>query len=188
MARAEAETEALREHMSPPGALHLSPLLDKKRLQFGIIDEMFRIQAMGDRVLAYQLDDDIYAGGTAGDGRIQVAQTTQDRANRQAPKAIIVSAGLRAMEQLRPQGITLGHTILLSQPSPLSYQVAMVKAVSRQLLIIRAGDIAGSQDLGEAMRAGTVIADYNADYEMEIVESESQRKWDPENVPFMEEK
>lgn len=187
-------TAEVRRQMSPSGALKLPKLLEKKRLRYGLIDALFRIQATLNRVLVYQLEPEEYAGGIAGGGEsgLHVPEVAQARLKFEAPRGIIVSMGLDAMLSLRRNGVTLGHTILMTQPSPLSIDVGYLHGEEEKLFILMDRDINGSYDLEEARKDGRVECRYfpptrsGDKAECLLIDPRDGSEWDPEDVPFVD--
>lgn len=150
---AQEQHEAVRALMSPPDSLGLSPLLEKRRWEIGIIDAEFKCQqATYDRVLIHQLDE-ITSGGETfiPGGRIVKTERQQSASEKEAPRGIIVSAGLRALDILRSNGMDVGHRVLFQKMTPYGIEVAKVRNKPRRLLILIAGDILASEDTASAL-------------------------------------
>lgn len=143
--KAERESAVLGEHMSPAGALNLPPLLDARRLEYGLPDELFGSQATFGYVLVYQLPQ--LEGDTYGDTSIVMTDRAKDREKFEAPRGIVVSAGLKAMDELRSNGIDIGHIVQFSRNIPYRARMAIINAQERHLIILQAGDIFASEDL-----------------------------------------
>jgi hypothetical protein len=152
--KAERETKAILEHMSPKGAFaHLGELLDERRVQYGLIDELFKVQAAYGYVLVHQISQ--LETETYGDTRILMPDTVKDRETKEAPRGIIVAAGLAALDALRSNGIDLGHIVAFARTAPYRLRAAIVAARSHHLIVLQAGDIIGSEDTAAAMKDGT---------------------------------
>jgi hypothetical protein len=139
-----------RERMSPKGGLGLPALLDERRLEYDITDKAWDSQASFDRVYLYQITqikDNRYAGS-----KIILADTTQARERNTAPRAIIVSAGLTALDQLRSHGIDLGHIVYFVVSAPYHVRYDVIEGKDEHLIIVNAGDICGSEDLANKIR------------------------------------
>lgn len=154
-AQMEAAASALiLAAMSPPGSLGLPPLLEKKRLEFGITDGAFDVQCLFERVYIHQVD---VIKGNVTAGGITLPDTVKDRSTREASRGIIVSAGLRALDILRSNGVDLGHTIQMIRNAPWRIQVDNVGGRDKHLIVLNAGDCLGSYELAEAKRKGRMI-------------------------------
>ena len=158
---AEAVSKAVLKHMSPPGALGLPPLLEKRRLEMGLIDELFLQQATYQRLLLWALDPLEYEGGTSGDSGLYLPGKTIAREAAEAPRALIVSAGIDALDFLRSHGMDVGHIVTMCQECPYGIRVGIVSGKEFKLRIVDAGDIVASEDLGYEIREGRCEAFYD---------------------------
>jgi hypothetical protein len=149
----EAEQE-LRGKMSPPGALGLPPLLDQRRLERGICDAAFKYQAAFDRILVSQYDEEAQRDTYLEGGKIIKTSVAKQRDTMQAPRGVIISAGLRALDNLRSNGIDLGHQITFVRVAPYRITVDWIAGVEMSLLVLRDGDVIASLDTMEALRVG----------------------------------
>lgn len=149
-------SEEIAQRVSPPGALGLPPTLDAARCSHGIPDEAFRTQAAFERVLIWQLPSLEMGGDTYGGGPILMAETTKARDRYQAPRGVLVSAGLKALDALRSHGMDLGHVVTFLHMAPWKYRVGFVKGQEQSLLVLQVGDIMGSETLATSIRAGHV--------------------------------
>lgn len=155
--------------LAPPGSLNLPPLLEKRRLEWEIPDGVFRV-AQGtvyDRILVYQIPllakskgDDLTFGGS---GLIIKTDVTRDKETREAPRGVIVGAGLEALDALRSHGVDIGHICYFARNSVYAIQVAMVGGKSERVSLARAGDLILSEDLAEVLRTGEAKVERNAD-------------------------
>src|SRR6187399_79467 len=153
--QAERRSAVMRKRMSPPGALGLPKLLDERRLEFGITDGAFSRQAVFDRVFLWQIP--MQKGDKfESDSLIHMPESVQQREKARAPQGIIVSAGLRALDQLRSHGIDLGHKILFCHAAPYHIRYDSVLGLEQHLIIVLAGDIIGSEDLATNLRTREV--------------------------------
>ena len=143
------------EHMSPAGALGLPPLLEKRRIEYGIVDEAFEQECLFDRVYVWQIprnEADTYEGTM-----IIRPDQAKRREEESCPRGVIVSAGLKALDNLRSNGVDLGHVISFVRMSPWRMPIGNIAGVEiPPLLVMRDGDLISSLDLCEARRAGKV--------------------------------
>lgn len=148
-----AQSEEIQRHMAPPGALGLAPLLDKRRLEYGIINEAFSVQAFSDRIFVYQLPAKSFSA-TYGGGLIHKSDITIDREQKEAPRGILIGAGLKAMDGLRANGVGLGHIVTFVRMAPWRMQLATVAGKDHKIIMLRAGDLTGSEDLRSQLMKG----------------------------------
>lgn len=155
IARREVEqSERIRRRMSPPGFLGLPPLLEERRLQYGIVDGAFSTQVVFERVYVWQIprvETETYEGTG-----IIAPQSTRQRLQREASRGILVGAGLRALDALRSNGIELGHIVQMIRNAPWRIQVDSVGGQDFHVIVLSAGDVLGSEDLAADLRAGRV--------------------------------
>src|SRR5688500_8982884 len=93
-----AMRQSKRTALAPPGSLGLPPLLEEKRLRYEIPDACFKWHASYDRCFAYQVpaEKENFHGTS-----IIAPETTRDYEARVTPKMVLVSAGLKALDNLR---------------------------------------------------------------------------------------
>ena len=147
--------KARLDKMSPPGVLRLrSKLLERRRLEHRITDGHFRTQAMFDHIFVKQIE----APETIGDSPspIFLTDTAKGREKQNTFKGIIVSAGLKALDELRSNGIDLGHEIWFVKHVSARFEVETVDGKMEYLLCLCVGDIKGSVDMADALREGEI--------------------------------
>lgn len=158
--RMEDETEAIKKKMSPRGALGLPPRLDARRLEYGITDGAFKIQASFDYILVHQIHMMHFAGGKFGeDSLIHLPQSSEKAREFSAPRGIIISAGLKALDELNSNGIELGDIIAFLNLSPWSIEADMIDGKAKHVLIMHAGNIIGSEDTMTRLRRREIYVD-----------------------------
>ena len=188
----KAEEDAIKSKMSPPGALNLPSLLEERRWQFLITDGAFKKQAVYDRIYIHQLSES--EGETYGDTQIIMPDVGRIREREEAPRGVLVSAGLRALDHIRSNGMDLGHIIAFVKNAPHRIPCETVRGKKRYVLEMNAGDIVGSEDLAVALRrrqchiktfdvkdeaTGTV-------QQQHLFVDQNQRTWNP-SMPFIPE-
>ncbi|MEE9393413.1 MAG: hypothetical protein V3W41_13000 [Planctomycetota bacterium] len=188
MAMAGAETEAMREHMSPPGALNLPPLLEARRLEMGLPDDYFTIDAVFQRVFLKQLDPREFDEGRYGTTSLVVIPAVQSRENKEAPRGIIVSAGVDALDCLVSHGMELGHIVTFCEEAPYGIRVGIPGGYEQKVIVIDVGDIIASEDLAVARNAGdlSVVCDDEDDNKHKMVKRDGS-SWTPIKAPKMSE-
>lgn len=151
-------------YLSPPGKLGLPPYLDEQRWLHSIPDAAFRIQAVFDRVVVYQLNpnfQDHMEETWSKDSAILVPDEARDRMSWQAPRGLLISAGLEALDNLRSNGIDLGHRVLLTKFSPYRLEIPYgPHKTCDKILVLRDGDICASEDLATMLQNGEVTYQY----------------------------
>lgn len=183
--RQEEESAAILENMSPPGAFPwLPPLLEKRRLSMGLVDQLFTVQACYHKLFVWQLDAIDMLDGMAGKGsKIHVPGFTEDREHAETPRAIIISAGIDALDSLRSHGMDLGHIIIMQREAPHGIRVATVYGEKKVLMILEDGDICGSEDLAFEIAAGRCESFYDTEENVhKYRDPRTKDAWDPELV------
>ncbi len=188
MAMAEAETKAMREHMSPPGTLNLPPLLEARRLEMALPDDYFTIDAVFQRVFLKQLDPREFNEGKYGTTGLVVIPAVQSREAKEAPRGIIVSAGIDALDYLVSHGMELGHIITFCQEAPYGIRVGIPGGYEQKVIVIDVGDIVASEDLAVARNAGdlSVVCDADDENKHKMVQRNG-KSWTPVKAPKMSE-
>lgn len=154
-AKLAAAEAALRAAMAPPGALGLHPLVDARRLAYGIPDGAFNHIAMFDRVIVAQLPE-VEGETVIKGGKIIAPEQVRKRLEREAPRGIIISAGLQALDALVSNGCGLGHIVRFIRNAPYRFAVDSVGGIEVKVMLLRAGDIVSSEDLYENVKAAKV--------------------------------
>lgn len=154
IAKIEAADETIRKKMSRRGALGLPALLDQRRLEFGVTDGAFDVQAAFDRILVFQLPEKSMEKGTFGDSGIIVPENSKDNRKKCAPRGIIVSAGLKALDELRSNGMELGDVVMFNHVSPWRIETDIINGKWHYLLVMHTGHIIGSEDAAKRLRDG----------------------------------
>jgi hypothetical protein len=156
----ERAKKAIRESMSPPGSMRLHPQLEAHRQKFGIPDGVFRALAGMDRILVYPIDpfdDDGHIAGSA----LFKPQLTKLKDVQQGYRAVLISAGLTAMDRLMSHGYELGDVVLTNKNVPFARCCQQIPDVGDiYVLVMRDGDLAGNETLQQRIDEGTVrVAD-----------------------------
>jgi hypothetical protein len=68
------------------------------------------------------------------------------RTKEEAPRGILVSAGLKALDNLNSNGIDVGFRVHFIRTAPWRMPITMVNGKEFYLMILRDGDILGSED------------------------------------------
>lgn len=130
------------------GKLKLPPLLEQRRKEFGIEDGCFRTHALFDRCFVWQIPvDEKIAGST-----LIKSERTKSREKVQAPRGILISAGLQSLDYLVSHGCRgVGEEVEFVRLSPWRKPVDTVDGREIELVVCRATDIVGSQWLAHAL-------------------------------------
>lgn len=140
------------KHMSPRGTLGLPRILEEKRWKYSIPDEaFFNQQACFNKILVHQIreeESETYAGTS-----IIKTEITKTRELVEAPRGVIISAGLQALDELRSNGIDIGHTVGFTRLAPYRRPFATIAGSRLALLVLHAGDVIDSEDLAQALKA-----------------------------------
>ncbi len=143
--------QAIEENFSPPGTLGLPPLLDDKRCKHGIPDSAWKSQAVFNKILVWQIPVD--GSETYGGGVIVKTEAQKKRELSEAPRGVIVSAGLQALDELRSHGVDIGHTVFFTHLAPFRKRLPPIAGKEPSLVILHAGDIFDSEELAEKLKA-----------------------------------
>ena len=167
--------------VSGPGkVLGIPALLEERRLEYQIHDEAFKYQAVFDRVLVYMIPEEWFKGETWGQSSIVMAQVTKDKESFQTPRGIIVSMGPIAMNELRSNGIDLGHIVKIVRHAPyrMPYGLAPGSGKEETLTVVRAMDMLCSEDLRSDLVKGRVRYELNDKNDHLFVDRRG-RTWSP---------
>ncbi len=99
-------------------------------------------EASFDRVLLFQIptvESETFSGSL-----LYKPETTKKREKVGSPRAVIVSAGLKAMEILESNGIYVGDIVWFARWAMFRHEL---DATSKEFSIIRVGEITGCEDL-----------------------------------------
>ena len=153
---------AIADSQSPPGALGLGRLLDARRIKYNIPDEAFEMQAAFDRLLVWQVDSlhqeqhaekhGVDAAGKFAGTNIYMPDTTRKGRREETPRGVIVSAGLLALDNLRSNGIDVGHIVNFIRLAPWRIPIASHAGHISHLMVLRDGDLIASEDIVGQMK------------------------------------
>jgi hypothetical protein len=150
------KARVFQERISPPGAFHLPPLLDQRRIAYGIVDRCFTDHhAVNDIVLVWQIEQ--FEGTKYGDTMIEAPEQAKARERLECGRGIIVSAGLKALDELYSHGMSVGHIVNVGKHAPRRIRVDVVSGNPQYLLKIHPGDIADSEDLAKMLSSGSIV-------------------------------
>lgn len=127
-------------------SIKLPALLEKRRKEFAIPDCCFGRVAMFDRVLVFQITEED-ADKVSPGSRLFRPESAQDRALKEAPRGVIITGGLAALDYLWANGAGLGSVINFVRLSPWRMPVGFIKGTEIQLHVMRVGDIVACEDM-----------------------------------------
>lgn len=178
--REEIRKEAILAHMSKE-PLGLGRLVEEKRWKYGIPDEAFFNQYPAfNRVLVVQIPED--ESDTYGESGLIKTEIAKKRDLVEAPRGIIVGAGLQALDELRSNGIDIGHTVGFVRLAPFRRPYATIAGERVSLVVLVSGDIVDSEDLGANLRARKVRIVPKANEEGTMIHTfvdENGKSWNP---------
>lgn len=129
-----------------------TPLLEERRFMYVMPNGLFKQQMVYDRILVWQLSQEDKE--TFGDTNIIRPAASAQAEEQQAPRGIVVSAGLKALDNMRANGIDLGHIVTFIKHAPWHMKVDTIEGKQLYALILRDGDLTGSEDLARSLTAG----------------------------------
>jgi hypothetical protein len=144
------------KYISPPGALEglQDPRLEDARLKYGIPDSVFHTDALFDRIFVWQLPrvfGDVIEGTT-----LIKPEGVRQREEEGTPRGVVVSAGLKALDSLRSNGVELGDVVNFIRLSPWKLTMQEIRGVEVNVLILRDGDLIASEELPRRRKQGFV--------------------------------
>ena len=127
----------------------MSPLLKRRMKEWRIPALALDRQALFHRVFLWQISD---AERTEAADKVQgtsifMPEKAKKRLRDEAPRAVLVSAGAVALDQLRTNGGGLGHIVTFVRLAPWRIPIGFVDAKEVHLHVTHASDIVGSEDL-----------------------------------------
>jgi len=153
-AAASAALKDMSDACSPAGELGLTPYLDIVRVQRSIPDMCFEVVPCYDRLFVWQVGRADERETYHKDGLIVMPEGTKKRVHQETPQGIVVGAGLKALDNLRTNGIDLGHHITFIRLAPYRIPVGTYGGQEFHLVVMSAGDVVGSAELSLAIKQG----------------------------------
>ena len=181
-ARKRLEEEAAK-HFPVVAPFPIPKLLNDKRRKYGIPLSAFTSQPVFDQILVYQIPVD--ESKTYGESGLVKTDQTLKAELTEAPRGVIVAAGLTALDQLASHGVAVGHTIYFYQIAPLRMRLPPIGGKTPALVMIQARYVFGSEELAENLKTRKVrtIAKPNADgIEEHFFCDENGKTWKPADV------
>lgn len=169
-----------RKAMSPAGSLHLPEMLEERRWEYMIPDGAFKIQPFHDRIFVFQKE--WVDGPSFEDGLIMQSEQGLRREQESAPEGVLVAAGLKALDELRANGIDLGHHVSFIRQAPWRMLVSRVDGREKYVLLLMCGDITGSFDLMNQLKDGSVRVEHDDDAMQHYYTDSDGVQWRPAYV------
>ena len=142
--RTAKRTKLILERMSPPGALKLPELLEAARWKWGIPDGAFRTQALFDRIHIFPIDLFENADRIPGTNLFR-PNVSKLKDEQNGHRGVLLSMGLSALDQCSSHGVELGHIVSTIRNAPHSQECERMEDFSVFYLVMRAGDLTGSE-------------------------------------------
>lgn len=142
---AEAIEKKLTESLKPLGHFNIPELLDKRRLEYLIPNGAFESQPGFDRVYIWQIstvERNTYSEG----GKIIMPDQVQAAKRNTAPRGVLVSAGLQAMDAIYSTGWEIGHIVRFKCLAPFIQPVEEIDGHTLTVMVVRDGDLISSED------------------------------------------
>lgn len=143
----------------------LPSLLEARRKLFAIPDCCFRREAMFGRVLIYQITDDAEKFPNSSLWR---PEANKEKNLREAPRGVVITAGLKALDYLWANGAVLGSIVNFVRLSPWRMPVGTVKGKQIELHVVRVGDIVAFEDLALDSDREVVLDEQVAVHQLKI--------------------
>jgi hypothetical protein len=140
--------DKLEASLKPLGTFNIPTLLDKRRLEYGIPNGAFKIYPTWDRVYLYQIPMEGRETYAEGGMIIQPEDALAYKKNTSA-RGILVACGLAAMDKIYATGYKIGHIVRFKKFSPFIVPVDNIDGHELQMMIVRDGDLEGSEDMAE---------------------------------------
>jgi hypothetical protein len=149
---AESIEKKLKESLKPRGYYNIPELLDSRRLEYLIPNGAFESYPGFDKVYIWQIstkESNTYAKG----GQIVMPDNILAAKKNTAPKGIIVSAGLKAMDALYSTGFELGHIVYFKKFAPFVLPIEEIDGHELTVMLVRDGDIESSVDVATSLHS-----------------------------------
>lgn len=158
---ADRRAKAIEKHMSPPGKLKgISPILEERRLKYGIPDKAFKIQASFKRIYVWQVQP--WDGETFNpDGLIIKTELAQQRDKQSTPRGVILSAGLHAKDCLVSNGLDVGDLVWVVALGIYRLPVFEIDGTDVTMMVLQVGDVTGDEDTWERVQRGELTEQYD---------------------------
>lgn len=166
--------ESLQKSIKPKGYYNIPDILDQRRLEYLIPNGAFECYPSFDKVFLYQIpmkEGETYKPG----GMIIMPDQVISSKRNLAPRGILVSAGLKAMDALYSTGIEVGHIVRFKKFAPFILPVENVDGNELCVVVLRDGDIEASEDMSTRMnnRQISIQNISKTGYDFRVVDSQN---------------
>lgn len=161
-----------RPGLIPGKEMVTSPLLEQRRTKYGIPRLPYFLA--WDRVALYQLDTTDNSDTFKGTSLVK-AETTKNRERRTSPRGVICGMGMGAYDQLRGQGIELGHIVWFQKLSVWQHEFDQGGGKHAGFALITAGEVTGSEDVATSITKGKVHFEFDQDGRLCISDPDKPR-------------
>lgn len=172
--------EQLAASLKPAGYYNIPPLLDRRRLEYGVPNGAFESYPCFDKCYIWQVSLPGQGNEHYHNSRILKPEAVQSYERNTTPRGILISAGLQALDCLRSTGVEVGHLVRFKKMSPFCMEVAQFDGKSLTVMVVRDGDIDASEDLSAAMNARTAaivnVSDSGYDHRIQVDGTASGQK------------
>lgn len=161
----------------------LDSLLNRRITEYGIPE--WPGEAQYARIIVYRVPDKAASRDTYADGGLIVKpETVASNTKWRAPRGIIVSAGLQAMDVLRGNGMGLGDMIWMASHTPWRFEVEQkVDGESVEFFFMQVGDIVLNEDMLERRRNGSAKVEIRDGRHQLVLDDSVVPRFDPPAHP-----
>jgi hypothetical protein len=163
--------DKLRRSLKPLGHYNIPEILDKRRIEYLIPNGAFESYPGFDKCYIWQISlegaRDTYSEG----GKILMPDAVKSYKKNTAPRGILVSAGLQAMDSLYSTGFKIGDIVRFKKFSPFIMPVGEIDGHELAVMVVRDGDLEASEDLAAALNNKDVSIGNTSDkgYDFRVV-------------------
>lgn len=149
---------AIMESLAPPGGIPgISPLLEHRRLDFGIPNGAFETnEALFERVNLWGIALPSDVKETYGGGKVVRPETMRKVEEQDSSRGIIISAGAAALDILQSNGVDIGQIVYFTRLAIYGITVDWVGGKPKRIKMLNVGEITGGEDVIHARRAGRI--------------------------------
>jgi co-chaperonin GroES (HSP10) len=158
--------QAQKQEPPPLRMPFIPPKLAQRMKDHGI--ELPPFAATFDRIFVYPLDKATQADTTAGG----IVIPNEHKQKLAAQLGVLVSAGPKAVEELYGYGISLGDIVVTARLSPWERAYLSKAGRPHRILLLRAAEVVGSEDLAQALESGELYMQMDHEGHVTIAERE----------------
>jgi hypothetical protein len=176
----------LRKSLKPLGHYNIPEILDKRRFEYLIPNGAFESYPGFDKCYIWQISlegaRDTYSEG----GKILMPDAVKSYKKNTAPRGILVSAGLQAMDSLYSTGFRIGDIVRFKKFSPFIMPVGEIDGHELAVMVIRDGDLEASEDLAAALNSkeSNICNTSDKGYDFRVVYQDGKGQSGPKVSPY----